>query len=184
MPKQKTNKEEILVKAAELFRKQGYHKTSIGDIASALGIFKSGIYHYFKDKEDIMIEALKRAHKDHKEYYFSILYNKTLTPSRRLQRYLKKVEGEMFAGEGGSFLGSVSLETGVTNENFRKLIKDDFDDCQMAFKDLFREKHGPAKANDLAIQAVSDIEGGMMLAGIHKTRLFFDKAVVRIKKYL
>jgi len=184
MPKQKTNKEKILAKAAEMFRKQGYHNTSIGDISSALGIFKSGIYHYFKDKEDIMIEALKSAHQDNKEYCFSILYNKSLTPRRRLQEYLKKVEEGMFAGEGGSFLGNVSLETSSTNDSFRKLIKENFDDWQMALKDLFREKHPLRKARDLAVQAVSDIEGGMMMTRIHKDKFYFDKAVARIKKYL
>ena len=184
MPKQKTTKVDILARAAELFRKQGYHKTSIGDIASAMGIFKSGIYHYFKDKEDIMIEALKRAHEDNKENQFSILYNKSLTPRRRIQKYLKAMEQQMFSGEGGSFFGNVSLETCNINDNFRKLIKANFDDWQLAFKSLFREKYRPGKANDLAMQSVSDIEGGMMMAGIHKDRSYFDKAVVRIKRRL
>jgi len=184
MPKQKTTKDMILAKAAELFRKQGFHNTSIGDIASDLGIFKSAMYHYFKDKEDIMIEALKRAHQDHRGDQLSILYNKSLKPRGRLAKYLKKVEEEMFAGEGGSFLGNISLETSCTNDNFRELIKDNFADWQMALKDLFREKHAPKKAGDLAIQAISDIEGGMMMTRIHKDRSYFDKAVARIKKYL
>ena len=131
-----------------------------------------------------MIEALKRAHQDNKEGQFSILYNKTLTPRARLAKYLQKVEKEMFAGEGGSFLGNVSLETSCTNDKFRELIKDNFADWQMTLKDLFREEYAPKKAGDLAIQVISDIEGGMMMTRIHKDRSYFDKAAARIKRYL
>lgn len=47
-------KENIIETAVQLFREKGFEKTSMQDIASALGISKGGIYHHFKSKKDII----------------------------------------------------------------------------------------------------------------------------------
>jgi len=47
-------KENILKRAMELFIKQGYHATSISDIAKEAGISKGLLYNYFKGKEELL----------------------------------------------------------------------------------------------------------------------------------
>jgi AcrR family transcriptional regulator len=43
-----------LVKSArDLFRHQGYNKTTIDDISAASGLNRGSIYFYFKGKEDL-----------------------------------------------------------------------------------------------------------------------------------
>ncbi len=49
-------REEIFEAAVNCFNKNGYHDTSIDDIASAAGISKGGIYHHFKSKKDLFID--------------------------------------------------------------------------------------------------------------------------------
>ena len=46
----------LLDVAARLFRRQGYHGTSMTDIAVALKITKGSLYHYFPGKTDILYE--------------------------------------------------------------------------------------------------------------------------------
>jgi AcrR family transcriptional regulator len=41
--------------AARLFLKQGYHKTSMRQVAEAVGIGKSTLYDYFRNKEEILL---------------------------------------------------------------------------------------------------------------------------------
>jgi len=55
----KQTKENIIDTAVQLFREKGFEKTSMQDIASALGISKGGIYHHFKSKKDI-IETVRK----------------------------------------------------------------------------------------------------------------------------
>jgi TetR/AcrR family transcriptional regulator, cholesterol catabolism regulator len=50
-------REEILHAALRAFRQSGYHGATLEDIARRLGILKSGLYHYFPDKEAILYEC-------------------------------------------------------------------------------------------------------------------------------
>lgn len=45
---------QILHVATELFRHQGYHTTSLDDIAGTIGFTKPALYYYFDSKEDIL----------------------------------------------------------------------------------------------------------------------------------
>ena len=52
--KSKDLKQELLDAALELFRKEGYEKTSVNAITNKVGASKGAFYHYFKSKEDIL----------------------------------------------------------------------------------------------------------------------------------
>jgi len=49
-----SRREQILACALELFRKQGYDRTSLREISERLGISKSGLYHHFEAKDDLI----------------------------------------------------------------------------------------------------------------------------------
>jgi AcrR family transcriptional regulator len=46
----------ILARAAELFAHQGYTATSMNDIAAACGVSKAGLYHYYRDKRELLFQ--------------------------------------------------------------------------------------------------------------------------------
>lgn len=50
----KSTKEKITNTALELFADQGYHKTSISQIAAKVGVSKSLIYNYFDSKDHLL----------------------------------------------------------------------------------------------------------------------------------
>jgi TetR/AcrR family transcriptional regulator, cholesterol catabolism regulator len=51
-------REEIILTAAKLFRKQGFNGTSIIEIAREVGLPKGSIYNYAKSKEDLLYEII------------------------------------------------------------------------------------------------------------------------------
>ncbi|MEE9131926.1 MAG: TetR/AcrR family transcriptional regulator [Gemmatimonadota bacterium] len=55
--KRQRRREEILHAALQAFRENGYHTTTLEDIAERLGIGKTALYHYFPDKESILYEC-------------------------------------------------------------------------------------------------------------------------------
>jgi AcrR family transcriptional regulator len=50
---------ELTREAAKLFARKGYHGTSIGDIADALGVQKGSLYSHIASKEDLLYEAMR-----------------------------------------------------------------------------------------------------------------------------
>ena len=48
-------REAIVARAAELFARQGYHATSMNQVAEAAGLSKATLYHYYKDKDALLV---------------------------------------------------------------------------------------------------------------------------------
>lgn len=51
--------EEILLKSAELFRKQGFSATSIRDIGDAMGVTSAALYYHFKNKDEVLLGIMR-----------------------------------------------------------------------------------------------------------------------------
>lgn len=64
-------KELILDVTKKLIAQYGYGKTTLDDIANSIGIKKSSLYYYYKNKEDIVYEVMMRE----KLIYLSIIKN-------------------------------------------------------------------------------------------------------------
>jgi AcrR family transcriptional regulator len=62
MPRTNT-REKLLRSAVDLFYKKGYADTSIRQIGAKAGITTSLVYHYFKNKEDMLFEILQNISK-------------------------------------------------------------------------------------------------------------------------
>ena len=55
------DQETVLRRAIEVFNRQGYEGTSMGDLARELGLTKSAIYHHVPSKEHLLAAALDEA---------------------------------------------------------------------------------------------------------------------------
>ena len=53
-------REAVLRTAARFFNDRGYHATSLDDVAAALNVTKPTIYHYFANKDEILMECTRR----------------------------------------------------------------------------------------------------------------------------
>ena len=51
--------DELTREAARLFAEKGYHGTSIGDIAEAMGVQKGSLYAHIASKEDLLYETMR-----------------------------------------------------------------------------------------------------------------------------
>ena len=51
-----TRRHELTREAARLFAEKGYHGTSIGDLAQAMGVQKASLYHHIESKQDLLWE--------------------------------------------------------------------------------------------------------------------------------
>ena len=49
----------ILDRSAELFAEHGYDRASMSKIAEACGVSKANLYHYYKDKEELLFDVIR-----------------------------------------------------------------------------------------------------------------------------
>ena len=78
---------QILGAAKDIFNRFGYSKTSVDDISQAVGMKKSSLYYYFKNKEDIFMCSCK----DEWEEQFKIFAeeaNKQSNPADKIVTYI------------------------------------------------------------------------------------------------
>ncbi|MGD9046784.1 MAG: TetR/AcrR family transcriptional regulator [Anaerolineae bacterium] len=62
MTQRKAEREDQLLETAtRLFKEQGYHNTSMQDLADALGMQKGSLYYYIESKEELLRRLLERA---------------------------------------------------------------------------------------------------------------------------
>jgi TetR/AcrR family transcriptional regulator, cholesterol catabolism regulator len=52
-------RDELTRQAARLFAQKGYHGTSIGEIAEALGVQKASLYAHISSKQDLLYETMR-----------------------------------------------------------------------------------------------------------------------------
>jgi AcrR family transcriptional regulator len=57
--RRENRRDEILRAAQDLFHRQGYANTSLDDIARAVGIKREGLYYYFPNRTQILIEIIR-----------------------------------------------------------------------------------------------------------------------------
>jgi AcrR family transcriptional regulator len=102
---QNKRKQEILTTAARLFRQKGYNATSMNDLAKECGLFKGSLYHYFKNKEEILQDVIK----PYFEYllpHLEAIDNSKMMPTEKLRMSL---EIQMRAIEANRDAVSVAL---------------------------------------------------------------------------
>jgi TetR/AcrR family transcriptional regulator, cholesterol catabolism regulator len=54
-----TRRSELTREAARLFAERGYHGTSIGDLAQAMGVQKGSLYAHIASKQDLLYETMR-----------------------------------------------------------------------------------------------------------------------------
>lgn len=73
----------ILDRSAELFSEYGYDRASMNRIAEACGVSKANLYHYYKDKDELLFDVI-RFHLEKLLEVVEAANDPALAPERRL----------------------------------------------------------------------------------------------------
>lgn len=163
-----TKKEEIVLIAADLIHRLGYHNLGIKRILEEADIPKGSFYYYFNSKEDlglqviayhientkIMLSQVERSIDGIKEF-FNVLF-------RRIK------ENDY---QGGCPIGNLILELGDVNQNFRNKLLEWTKLLEEEFTAILKESKQelPLPPEKLASLLVATFEGIVMFAKIEKT---------------
>lgn len=88
-PTRKNRREQIFDVGARLFAEKGYERTSLQEVADALGVTKPALYYYYSSKEELLFEVMSfcidRVTHDLEEISVS-----PGTPSQRLAEFIQR----------------------------------------------------------------------------------------------
>ena len=163
----KTSKELVISHALQLFKVQGYHKTSMADIGTACGLLKGSIYNYFASKEALAIAAMEFVHDYFRQYIFAHAYDQTRPISQRVASFTQAVEVYFNAQPGGCLMGNLALEVGDTLPQFAVLIRAYFDDWTKALTHLLSSVYDEAEAEQQALAIVGNTQGAIMMMRLY-----------------
>jgi AcrR family transcriptional regulator len=82
-------RELILLRAAQLFAQRGYPATSMNEVAEACGMSKPALYHYYKDKYTLLVQAAEE-HMERLEALVQQVQAQGLDPEPRLRALIER----------------------------------------------------------------------------------------------
>lgn len=163
-------KDTILDAGLQVMFRTGYHGSSVRDIAAAAGAPQGSFTNHFKSKEQFTSEVLDRYFTYVKTLVAEALEDKTLSPGKRLMRYLEIITGKLEHAryERGCLIGDLSLEAPGSSELLRTQLDAIFHQWRTPFAESIREaQHSgeiiiPTDATELAEFLLASWQGAML----------------------
>jgi len=177
----------LIMAAARLFRRKGYHGTSTAEILALSGAPRGSLYYYFPGgKEEIGAAAVAGA---------AMLVSKTLkalaakaaNPSNFVDLYAGELTAwlEKSGFQDGCPIATTLLETGANSEKIAKEGAKAFDAWQAIIEEML-QSHGVevGRAAAMATMIISTIEGTLILARTSHTVDPITTAAGELKRLL
>jgi AcrR family transcriptional regulator len=86
-------REMILERAAQLFARRGYPATSMNEVAQACGLSKATLYHYYKDKYELLV-SIAQTHVSRLEGLVADVLARKLAPEARMRELIRSLVEE------------------------------------------------------------------------------------------
>jgi TetR/AcrR family transcriptional repressor of nem operon len=128
-------REDILNAGLKVMFRSGYQGASVRDICAAAGAPQGSFTNHFRSKEAFAREVLDRYFTNLQAVIKKALEDRTLTPRRRLRRYLDIISG-VLAGENwkrGCLIGDFSIEATSESNMLRQRLEAIFQEWRAPF---------------------------------------------------
>jgi TetR/AcrR family transcriptional regulator, transcriptional repressor for nem operon len=178
----------IVTAAAELMRSRGVANTSLDAVLEASDASKSQLYHYFADKDDLVLAVIQRQADCVLETHNTHLRRVTSIAGLRTWRDAVVESTRKQNCAGGCPLGSLVSEL-AESPGSRAALADGFTQWQAdivtALEAIPVTKPRPrAELNELATVLLTSLQGGLLLAqttrSIRPLELALDAAIGRV----
>lgn len=164
----------IIVAAAELMYEQGVAKTTIEDVQNKAKISASQMYHYFKEKKELVLEVISyqtlRVIGTHKRYLSNLDSFEALYAWRD---FIVNIQIKRNC-EGGCPLGSLASELVEINSDAQQEIMSSFFEWEDSIKKGLRymlnqgELNSDADPDKLALALLAALQGGLLLTQVRR----------------
>ncbi|MDA1680478.1 TetR/AcrR family transcriptional regulator [Bacillus cereus group sp. TH152-1LC] len=166
--KEANTKDKLLSAAAKLFRRQGYHATSLSQITKESNAPRGSIYYYFpRGKEQLAEEAIRKTGENIKNYIESSLASHEDAALAIHHHIRKKALGMMEREKETTDISlvAISREVWASSEILRQACENVYEDwIQVYANKLMSSGYEPEEAQHLGVAIQAWIEGAYALS--------------------
>lgn len=171
------SRQKLIEATIELMSARGFEPMGIQSILETSGVSKSNFYYHFKSKEELCLAALEAMTLQFfTECVDPILTNKSLTPRKRLEKYLKTTSDMMESAccQRGCPFVNLATETSDYVPAFREKISHFFASYQQRLAQCIQEGidqgefRDDVSANLAAQMLLASMNGTIVLTKVHK----------------
>jgi len=174
-PRGRDSRERIIAQSAQLIGEKGVHGTSLDDIRAAASVSKSQLYHYFTNKEDLIMAVIERQTTLVLDAQQPLLDH--LDNWENLERWREAIIAlqEERQCVGGCPIGSLASELADQDEAARILLAHSFDQWERYLLQGFTrmQERGDLRADadpaELAVAVMTSLQGGLLLTQTRKS---------------
>jgi TetR/AcrR family transcriptional repressor of nem operon len=157
--------------AAQMFER-GVARTSLDDVKAAAGVSSSQLYHYFSDKQALVLAVIDhqtRAIVDGQEPLLSHL--DSLEALRAWRELLVGIQRSLNC-EGGCPIGSIGSELAETDPQARARVAEGFREWEDGIRGGLRDMHARGELvgdpDRLALAMLAAVQGGLLLTQVQR----------------
>ena len=170
----------IVEGAAALIHERGVAATTLEDVKVAADVSGSQMYHYFRDKDELVQAVI-----DHNAEAIVSRNRQALAGANGVEVWRKMVitAAKRTKAKGGCALGSLVGQLAETDPEARTRIASGLDEWAAAIADGLRSAQAggrlssDANPDDLAITLLATLEGGLLLAQAQRSTRPFETAI-------
>lgn len=170
----------ILEAAEDLFWHNGYKATSIDQIAQKAGQSKGAVFHYFRNKNDVSVLALKKYASEELFSPMEAAFSGARTIKDALLIWVQGIY-EAYGQKGyngGCLLGNMALELSDQDEELRAELSKVFLELENTLVSLLKEHEGGEAAKSeilmeprqFARVLIATLQGILMTIKVHKDK--------------
>jgi TetR/AcrR family transcriptional repressor of nem operon len=185
MPARRTDKRDRLIQTAvTLVHQQGFHQTTLADIARQAQVPLGTVYYFFKTKEAIG-EALVEHYLQHYREACQ-QWNSNPDPKARLESFLQRMLGDrQQLSQGGCPVGTLCAElhkrgNGPLARHASAIFNELLDWLATQFRALGKGE----EARGLAVHLLSAVEGAILLAQSFHTPEYLEREAESLSRWI
>lgn len=175
----------ILDSAIRLFTTQGYHGTSMRALGRACKVKESAVMHHIHSKIKLLEEVMEIVITYCQIELFKLPSNKTINLSQRIQLFIEKSRAFLTKYYAGSLMPLLALELADTTPIVKERACEYFKLWINGLSGLLHEKgYSPDKAELLAEQLVSELQGALLLNRLCYENGHIERVFERLERLL
>jgi TetR/AcrR family transcriptional regulator, transcriptional repressor for nem operon len=184
MARRQTEKRDRLIQtAATLVYQQGFHQTTLADIAQQAQVPLGTVYYFFKTKETIGEAVVEHYLNTYREWCQQ--WDTDPDPKSRLLAFIQAMlDSDQLLAQNGCPIGSLCSELhkqgGLLAQQARGLVELLLDWLATQFRLLGKQE----ESEDLALHLLSAVEGAAVLTQSFQTPDYFVREAHRLQEWI